>query len=175
MNDFFSGIAIASTLIFVSNPLNAQTDENNFLVGASSNLTFISEDTGEDDNINNFLINIRGGYFVIDNLAAGLSVGVDNVTQGGEGLTTLNFGPFVRYYIAGKFFGGIGVDFVQSDPRIGESVNGGFISFEAGYPIFIGGEKVAIEPTLNYGVGVGELLEDYSKFGVQIGFFIYLQ
>ncbi|MEO9871047.1 hypothetical protein [Ekhidna sp.] len=155
---------------------NAQTDQGGWVVGASSNLGFSSQSVdGVDENGSTFILDVKAGYFLIDNLAGGLNLGYSSIKQVGseDALNTTEIGLFSRYYFNGTFYAGLGFDAVSAKFGDGDSVSGTQINIEAGYPIFIGGETVALEPSLNYSLGGGDLLEDSSTFGVNVGFFLY--
>ena len=117
----------------------AQTQKNNWVVGASSALGFNSSqydynnDYGKETKhkINQFDVNVRGGYFVINNLAVGLDISYRNSVstldsyhfdfmgnsinhkQKSKG-NSISMMPFVSYYFANdsKFYpylsGGLG-------------------------------------------------------------------
>ena len=110
--------------------VNAQFEKGSFMVGVSSTLSLISSGTGpggqimtlgfsnvtyteEYDGIENSYdskashINFtpRGGYFIIDNLAAGIGINLSRfvTTEDGDGTytdtqTLMAIEPFVRYY-----------------------------------------------------------------------------
>jgi len=79
----------------------------------------------------------------------------------------------MRYYFGGTFYAGIGYDFESLKLNDEDSISGSEIKLEAGYPIFIGGGKVALEPALNYWLGGGDLYEDVSTLAFTLGFFVY--
>lgn len=154
--------------------VNAQTDEGGWVVGGSSNLSFSSTSIdGADDNLNVFNIETRAGYFLMDNLAAGLNIGFSSTKQGDSEFKQSAIGPWARYYFNGTFYGGLGIDFTSVDAG-GGSVSGNLIKLEAGYPIFIGGgETVAIEPALNYWLGGGDANDGQNTFALSVGIFAY--
>jgi outer membrane protein len=98
-------------------PLYAQTNQGNFLLGLSSDIfslgystSKISSDNDEAENAGkSFSVNLSPnmGYFVIDNLAIGLGLGVGFTAYNNESgdfktsaiSTSLSAGPFIRYYI----------------------------------------------------------------------------
>ncbi len=145
---------------------NAQTDQGGWLVGASSNLGFNSFKANSDaDAVSTFNLNARAGYFLMDNLAAGLNINYFKFSEADDADTA--FGPFARYYFNGTFYAGAGIDFASSG-----GVSGSWINLEAGYPLFIV-DNVAVEPNLSYSLGGGDLYEDASRFGINVGFFLY--
>jgi hypothetical protein len=157
-------LAILSTASF------AQIGKGTVLVGASSNLGYTStsyELDGNDDNLNHFTLNLKAGYFVIDNLAFGLNLGYDNVSQGDYDYSVTRFGLFGRYYVNGKFFMGLG----YSSSKAEDAEANKSVPIEAGYAAFIN-DNIAIEPSLSYSVGVGD--NESNAFGLNVGFTIYL-
>ncbi|WP_452225314.1 outer membrane beta-barrel protein [Lacinutrix chionoecetis] len=100
----------------------------------------------------------KGGYFITDNIAAGLELEVRTSTskiEGFDGETTSNafaVGPFARYYFNNGIFAeatvGIGSSKVSS--TFGDIEASIFaLRGSAGYAFFLG-DHVAIEPAINY-------------------------
>ena len=54
------------------------------------------------------------------------------------------------------------------------TINGGALSIEIGYPIWILIERLAIEPTFDYNIGMGSLLKGTNTLAFNIGFTLYL-
>lgn len=167
----FSMIAVVSFSV-----ATAQTEQGGWLIGASTDLSFTSNSfDGVDDNINTFVLDTRVGYFLIDGLAAGLDLSFTNSTFGDNKSTITAIGPFARYYVDGTFFVGAGYAAASNKFDNGSTdttTNGGLLTLELGYPIWLG-DNVALEPTLNYGVGSGDLLEDNTIFALAVGFSLY--
>lgn len=161
-------------LVTIFTLANAQVDKGRTLIGGSTNLSFSTQSTdGVDDNFNTFNLDFRGGYFVVDNLVAGLNLGFTKFTQGDDEFSITGIGPFARYYMNGTLYAGLGIDY-ESQNDGNESVNGSQIKIEVGSPIFIGGgETVAIEPALNYWIGGGDLNENTNTFALTVGFYAY--
>jgi hypothetical protein len=139
---------------------SAQINKGSVLVGASSNLSFSSISPDVGDNYSIFDLSLKGGYFFMDNLTAGINLGYQKVDD--FSLTT--FGLFGRYYYQGKFFGGVGFNVITYEDQDSQTV----IPFEVGYAAFIT-DNIAIEPSLNLGIG-----EDNTSFGFRVGFSLYL-
>lgn len=154
----------------------AQTEQGGWLVGANSNLSFTSTSAdGIDDNQSNFNLSVQGGYFLADNLAAGLRLGFFSSKLGDNKSTSTSIGPFARYYVNGEFF--FGASFVAVSSKLDNGVddfttNFTQLAFEAGYPIWIV-DNVAIEPSLIYGINSGDDIINTRTFGVNIGFALY--
>ena len=93
--------------------LNAQTNQGNFLLGLSSDIFSLGYTTtktksdagGSEEADKSFNVNLspKIGYFLIDNLAIGLDLGVEFVTINSGDYnhsgTYISAGPFVRYYV----------------------------------------------------------------------------
>jgi hypothetical protein len=161
---FLACIAISGT---------AQIEQGTFLLGAKTNagFNFFNEDAGDYSQFN---IELKGGYFVIENLTLGLNLGFSSISEGDASLNVSEFGLFGRYYINGKIFGGIGYssqktkyDFGFGD---GESTTS-IIPIELGYAAFIN-DVIAIEPALNYTIYGSD--SEGASFGINIGISIYL-
>lgn len=163
--------AFAALTVFAA---SAQIEQGTWLIGGSSNLGFTSfnEDAGDYSQFN---IDVKGGYFVIENLAVGLNLGYSSVDLGDFGKETdTGFGVFTRYYFNGKIFGGVGFNSVTAkfESDLGDSESTiSVIPIEVGYAAFIG-KVVAIEPALNYSIYGGD--GEGASFGVNIGISVYL-
>ena len=162
-------------LVAIVGMASAQTDQGGWVVGASSNLGFTSESQdGVADNTSTINLGTRAGYFIIDNLSLGLLLNFNNESQGDFKDTQTTIGPWARYYVGGQFFLGAayGIGSNKSDNGVTETkTSGGNLLLEAGYPIFMG-DNVAIEPALNYTMGMGDF-DGRSSFGVGVGFMLY--
>ena len=119
---------IASMCFFSISILNAQFSQGKFLLGISSSSNLFSlyegysggssnlmhlgfssmkyksdSDEGDAEKIRTFNLSPRAGYFIIDNLTAGLDINLSVMSFGTgedkESMTALGFGPFLRYYI----------------------------------------------------------------------------
>ncbi|SNT07203.1 Outer membrane protein beta-barrel domain-containing protein [Ekhidna lutea] len=155
---------------------NAQTEEGGWLVGATSNLNFTSTKAdGADNSSNHFGLNAGAGYFVIDNLAAGLNLGFNSFSEGDVSGNSFLIGPFARYYVNGVFF--VGASFSSES---GSSENE-FTEFdysrtifglEAGYPVWIV-DNVAVEPALVYTSRKSDDFVNSNSFGLNVGFRLY--
>lgn len=145
----------------------AQIQKGSVLVGASSNLGFSSTSyDGADDNFNVFTLDVKAGYFVIDNLAVGLNFGYNKFSQGDSDASTTLFGLFGRYYVNGKIFVGAG----YSSLKLEDSDASNSLPFEVGYAAFIT-DNIAFEPSINYAIGLGD--NESNTFGLNLGFALY--
>ncbi|HLT71738.1 MAG TPA: outer membrane beta-barrel protein [Cyclobacteriaceae bacterium] len=147
----------------------AQIEQGTVLVGPSTNLGFTSSSfDGADSNLTTFNIDLAAGYFVIENLAVGLSFGYLKVKY--EDIideSTTSFGLFGRYYVNGKIFVGAG----YSSSKSGDSDAFGSLPLEVGYAAFIT-DNIAVEPSFGYELGLGD--NDTNTFGLNVGFMLYL-
>jgi outer membrane protein W len=98
--------------LFMSMPMFAQTSSGSLLLGGSSNFnlstekskTKIGSTSSETSKSFNLGLHPYIGYFVIDNLAAGISLSTSfssSKETGGDGKLSTSFftvGPFARYY-----------------------------------------------------------------------------
>lgn len=162
--------------LFVSIGALAQTEKGTWLISGSTDLSYTSTSfDGFSDNVNSFDLTTRAGSFVADNLVLGLDLSISTAKQGDNKSTLTSIGPFFRYYVEGGFFVGAAYSAATSKFKSGtfdDSESGGLLAFEAGYPIWLL-DNIALEPSLNYGVGSGDLFDGTSAFGLNIGFGLY--
>ena len=109
------------------------------------------------------------GYFIADDLAIGLALNLQSVTNAGfvEGadFTDFGVGPFVRFYFADAIFAQAGLFLGLGDNEFTD------IELGIGYSWFVD-NSVAIEPKLFYrlhGVDLPDDAGDFSTFGLSIG------
>jgi hypothetical protein len=160
-------ILTMSILMLFAAASYAQIQKGSVLVGASSNLGFssISYDDG-DDNFKVFILDLKAGYFVIDNLAVGLNFGYSKYSFGDTDASTTLFGLFGRYYVNGKIFVGAG----YSSSKLEDSDASNSLPLEAGYEAFIT-DNIALEPSVSYSIGLGD--NESNTFGLNLGFALY--
>jgi len=145
----------------------AQIPKGTILAGASSNLGFSSYKPDGGTSSTSFNIDVKGGYFIINNLVAGLNLGLDRTDAGTTTVTQTNFGLFARYYIMGKIFVGGGFDAVNRNTDFGATTTKfSYIqgNVHAGYALFLT-PNIAVEPALNINIQAG----DVDAFGVGLG------
>ncbi len=138
---------------------NAQTEQGGWLVGASSNLNFTSQDAG-GGSVSVFDLDVKGGYFLMDGLAAGLNINYSSF----DGESSSAIGIFGRYFVNDAIFAELGYTALSDDA-------GGLIPITAGYAAFLS-DNVAVEPSLNYTLGTGNS-DEFSAFGINVGFSLY--
>jgi outer membrane protein len=167
----FTVFAISFGVITVS----AQVPKGTILTGVSSNIGFSSYKPDGGTSTSNFNVNLRGGYFIIDNLVVGLNLGFNRTDYGSSSTgTSTGLGVFARYYIIGKIFVGGGFDAYNAKTESGGStIKSSYttINGTAGYAWFII-PSVAVEPALNLEVDGGDLKG--MGLGARVGFTIFL-
>lgn len=92
-----------------------------------------------------FNLDLKAGYFFIENFTAGLRLGYQHTSTGGSGSGLTRIGVFGRYYFDGKIFAGAGITSVS--PSTGNSSVE--VPLEVGYAAFVT-RNIAIEPALNF-------------------------
>ncbi len=158
---------LAVIVFLFANAAFAQIQKGAFLVGASSNFGYSSTSyENSDDNVNLFSLNLKGGYFVIDDLTFGLSFGYNKFSVGDNDASTTSVGFFGRYYVNGKFFAGMGYN--SSKAEGADAINR--VPFEIGYAAFLN-NNIAVEPSLSYAIGVSD--NKSNQFALNVGFALY--
>lgn len=179
-----------AAVAFILAPAVAQTEQGSIIAGGSVSLDLNSQkaedpsgtsvDIGSSTNIS---FNPTFGYFVIDNLALGLEIGIssskfesdDGTFESKNSVTA--FGPFVKYYLDNGVFGmgSVGFGSANSEFTSGGSTTSNDLSvfqwrIGVGYAAFLN-EFVAVEPMVSYG---SQSLTDDADFkdiesGITIG------
>jgi hypothetical protein len=158
---------------------NGQFEKGAWILVANSNFGFNSYTAKGSPNNSLLNINSRAGYFVANNFACGLNLGLYNFSTSGGGSTTLTtIGVFVRGFLSKGLFLGGGLN---TTSRSGASKNYSTFPFEFGYAALIS-KRFAIEPSLNYVVSgddsggvptLGVPGSATSSFGFNVGFTFY--
>ncbi|HTJ49788.1 MAG TPA: autotransporter outer membrane beta-barrel domain-containing protein [Cyclobacteriaceae bacterium] len=189
-------IALVTVFALVISTSFAQTQQGRMMVGGSLGFSGHTDKTKNNnttvttDKYTTFSLAPQFGYFVIDNLAVG--AGLDLSAESHKMLyndsksvtTTLQFEPFVRYYLPMKIFFhgsfGVGSSKVKTtDNNVTTTSNGGVTSgsIAAGYAWFLN-SNVAIEPMVGYSSTrtnpSGNLKYLESGPFIKVGFQIYL-
>ena len=162
-------LGLASSIV-----CTAQISKGTILAGSSSRLGFSNYKPDGGISRTNFNLNVRGGYFVIDNLAVGLDFGLNRTDQTGRTDTESGFGVFGRYYIKGQIFAGLALGFANSRTDIGTTTsksNYNQVKLEGGYALFLG-EAIAVEPALNILIDSGD--QQGVGIGLGVGFTLFL-
>ena len=209
-----------AVICLIASDAVAQLEKGNIMFGITSTITFrgawgselgslgisntkYKDGTTTEDAYKQTTYNLlpKAGYFIIDNLVAGLEVIISGYTEenadyeGKYSESTFGIGPFVRYYYpldkiypfaeVGAVFGSYKDKWPNSGGGYDEEKNGlftfgGFLG--AALPL---GEKVTIDilagylrTSINFPADEGGEDEDYKMIsdgvGIKIGFSIYL-
>ena len=207
-------INILSFFFLICFSVHAQTEKGRFLVGAGTNVglsepsgmmnlsfsrqkTFIDDDLSSQTNYNNLFIAPKAGYFIVDNLVAGLDMAlgwgngttsIDGASQNSDINTSLfGFGPFVRYYFSsGKvlpfaevntLFGSRNIEFTGAFTSENQQT---FTNIGGGVGLaFLLGNRSSIDLVLNYNSNrINFESENYTDrentLGIKIGFTMFL-
>ena len=146
----------------------AQIDKGTIYAGVTTNLNYTSTDFDLDDNLNSLNINLNGGYFLASNFLAGGTFGYSASGFGDLDNTATTLGIFLRNYLNGAVFFGLGYE--SFNPDEGSTLER--IPVEAGYAAFLN-DHVAIEPSITYSFGIGDI--DANAISINIGFGIYFR
>lgn len=173
-------LILSTVLVLMTILCNAQSESTNFTPTAKGNILaggdlLIDFDSrsqkfnGNKQKVSSgFSVSgrIKGGYFFMDNLAAGLLLNIRTsttkieITDSKSNTNAFAVGPFARYYFNNGFFaeGSVAYGFGKIDGDLfGEQKFNSFgFSVGAGYAVFLG-DHVAIEPSVNY-------IRDSQKF-----------
>lgn len=174
---------------------NAQISRGSFLLGGSIGFNSMSSKyisngvTTPQGTTTTFSVIPQAGYFLSDQIAAGIGLTINSISYKANGASTsLNssrflFSPFVRYYFPPKVYFEGGVDIgsasASSTGNGGSTTNSLFgWTLLAGYPVFLN-ESIAIEPQLGYNsltnkIDAGNKTTD-GNFFIRVGFQIYFR
>jgi len=165
-------LVIVFALAMISSGAFAQFNKGRYLVGgslgfsANTNKVKANSTTTTVSHTTDFSLSPDAGYFIIDNLAVGASLGLGVSSTKDTGTnpdknssTSISISPFVRYYLPqGIFFQGqIGFGSESDKNKDGTTntttttkYNTGNWSLAAGYAYFLN-DFVAVEPIIGYG------------------------
>ncbi len=183
--------SILFTTIIFAQDFSAKS-KGSFLAGGSIYIDSRTDKFG-NDKIKSFTTNItpKVGYFIADNMAAGLELGISTSTSNGGSSSSIDFKSlgviaFGRYYLNNNIFAelapGIGTSILEQEiSGVTDETKSSFykVRVGAGYAFFLG-NHVAIEPTVNYrweshkpkGAGSGDQ-QTISSIFLGIGFLAY--
>lgn len=136
MKKLFFSLAV----IAISFAASAQTSKGTYLLGGTAGFQ-------SQDDVSTITVAPRIGYFLADNLAAGLGLGYTKI----EDLSMWSLDPFIRYYALGigdnaKIFGQASYSYGS----MGEDLSTSGWGVGAGAAFFLN-ESIALEVGLNYG------------------------
>ncbi|HQQ97930.1 MAG TPA: outer membrane beta-barrel protein [Cyclobacteriaceae bacterium] len=186
-------IVIALILATVTFGVHAQISKGTFLLGGSVGFNSMSAKyisngvTTPQGTTTTFSVIPQAGYFVTNQIAAGIGLTINSISYKANGASTsLNntrflFSPFARYYFPQKIYLQAGVDIGSSTAS--STGNGGSNSNSlfgwtllGGYPVFLN-ESIAVEPQLGYN-SLTDKIDSANKttegnFFIRVGFQIY--
>jgi outer membrane protein len=179
-------LLIAVVVLFAISA-NAQTQKGKFLFSGSSkiNASFMTSKTeydgqtqGDDNKITNITVESTFGYFVIDNLAIGLSTALDyakfKVGSDETSTRTLMIGPTVRYYFGQSNFkpfaeGAFGLASTKMTSTGSSDNKFSGLAFQLGLGVgYFVNDKVSIDGLIDY-QGVSLNNSEDSKYKVKSG------
>lgn len=167
MNKFIFTIAFTIGIAFLS---SAQIYKNTMMAGGSASLSQSATKEGHKSS-SRFEMDLKFGYFIMDNLALGTSFGFNRY---GTHYNSWNISPFVRYYVKNIYLqAGYGYYKTNLDPGNSniEYTSSAFRS-ELGYALFLN-DNVAIEPAFFFNQGFYEGKTGSRDYGFKVGFQIY--
>jgi opacity protein-like surface antigen len=124
------------------------------VINLNGTLSFSRQSSDDINDGNSVLsLNPQAGYFVINNLSAGLSLSYNNTRFLGRNFTTWSIGPSVRYYIGGNNiipFASVGYSYFEEFNSLSsELLKGNSLTLGAGINYFLN-QNVALETVVNY-------------------------
>lgn len=199
-NQLFVSVALLFVVVsFGQVRSNEVTSHGRFLISAGINFNLLSNastsiDMQETDEIKNFAFALtpKAGYFIMDNLAAGLVITAEFGQMGDTALFddspvertnfSVSAGPFVRYYLQSGFFGEASVGFGTSNVTFNYTSDNQSPIFQygigIGYALFIN-DRFSLEPLAQYNyLSISNQNVDFNLITtgifVGIGFSAYL-
>lgn len=158
-------ILLTLVVVLASIPAFAQFERDTYYINTSLTNFGLSYSGAEKMN---FGVNATGGLFIEDCWAAVGEVGID-YTQ--KTLTNFSLGAGIRYYILQNgIYLGAGAQYNHDEAPHGSSVNDLRAKVEIGYAYYLN-HYLTVEPAIYYNQSFKD--QDYSKFGVKIGFGYY--
>ncbi len=159
-----------TTLLFACMQLQAQTQQGSMMIGG--NAGFANSSQG-DFSITTVSINPSIGYFVIDKLAVGASVGISFFSGDLLEGTSFGVGPFARYYFTDgsniRPFGQVGFDWSSFKPKEGDSQSNTGFDVGVGASLFLN-DHVAIDGIIGYNSMKADGEDDSTNtFGITFG------
>ena len=118
--------------------------------------SFSMEGSDESSDFTQFGLNVSGGQYFQDDMAAVVSLGYLSISQeDGMDVTAYSISAGVRRHLGSNFFGGaaLSMNSISLDSGWGDSQGAKAYMFgiNAGYALYIS-ERVAIEPGVNYAI-----------------------
>lgn len=169
-------VLLSILVVFAFAFSQAQTSKGSILIEAntgnamlgSTNLSFSSSDGSSS-----FNIGLDGGYFIMDDLALKVGLGIGNLKpDGGDGISTTSYRIGAKYYLNSMIpitvdltgASGDGVEIAGETPL--------WLGLGAGYAWFLT-DHISIEPGLRYNMSMNEDYSDKGVFQFNVGFALY--
>lgn len=170
--------AICGLLMLFGTSLSAQIEQDHWMFGASSNLSFKSANLDISSLSEQKSISLAGrlGYALRDNILLGADLRFSYTTLANNSTREIKLGPFARFYFPESLFVGVGYSAINrriEENEIEENIKGLALSLEAGYPIWVLIERLTIEPTLEYVIGMGDSFKGTHSISFNLGFMLY--
>ncbi len=159
-----------TTLLLACIQLQAQTQQGSMMIGG--NAGFANSSQG-DFSTTVVSINPSIGYFVIDKLAVGASLGISFFSGDLFEGTSFGVGPFARYYFTDgsniRPFGQAGFDWSSFKPKEGDSQSNTGFDIGVGASLFLN-DHVAIDGIIGYNSMKADGEDDSTNtFGITFG------
>lgn len=90
---------LLGVLVLFAVALNAQTMKGTWMLGGNANFSSARPNVSGAKSTTTIGLNPNVGYFLINNLAVGASLGLTSYSSAGLSATQFAIGPFVRYYV----------------------------------------------------------------------------
>ncbi len=160
-------VAVAYTANSQKN--NGQTEKGKFLIDLNTQVFGgggLQTNTGfsfvQSNGYSSWSVGLDGGYFIADNFALKAGFGYADSSHGGNSVFSYKIGA--KYYLKGNIpfevnLSGSNVDFLVDKPLS--------LGLSGGYAFFLG-DKLSIEPKINYSIPVNNkyILKESLSLGV---------
>lgn len=159
-------ILMAVIAILCMNTASAQFEKGSKTLSANVtglNLGFTSIKDADDTHID-FNIMAKGSYFIIDNLAITVGLGLAYQEIGDYNDHVFQFEVGGRYYLYQGLYGALAYE--GGKMRFSDLASFGKI--EVGYDFYIS-ENVFFEPAIYFEKGFGNTAKDITRYGLAIG------
>ena len=160
MKKCYASLMVLFLLVFFGTNAHAQFEEGTSFINAQltgldiAKWSFSMEGDDHTSEFTQFGLNLAGGHYFQDDMAAVLTLGYLSVSpdEGGS-LSALSLTAGVRRHFGSNFFvgGGLSLNSIKLEDDFGSTndLKAYLIALEAGYTYFLS-ERVAIEPGINY-------------------------
>lgn len=151
----------------------AQTSKGGILVEANTGNAMLGT-TGlyftSTDGYSEFNIGLDGGYFIMDDLALKVGLGIGSVKfDGMDAVSTTSYRIGAKYYLNSMI--PITVDLTGASVKDADE-NPLWLGLGAGYAWFLT-DHISLEPGLRYNLSMNEDFSDEGVFQLNVGFSLY--